>query len=392
MRRQRLSWVLYAFCLHMAAVPVAFVHSAAIELPRHPRPVTAMAFTPDGGTLVTGSEAGVVSIISLRPVAVRRTLQVHRGRIHDLKISPNGKGLATAGADNTTQLISMSSFTALRSYTPPQRTLGMVESLLKDSHRPLRAGAAAVGFSGDTRLLTSAHQDQRAVVWDIKTGNYAVLRSASVSGENKGPGAPVIAAALSPDRRIAAAGEQETRYTDVLGKTSTWASVFLWDPYTSEIVLEIDALHSVIALAFLPDNRHLAGCMSDGRIALWQVSDGQSVKSLAHGGTIHTAQLSGNGARLVTVGRGNARIWELASGASRSYTTDLGEQFTAAALDADGSRIALAYNNGRVRLLQVGDLHEEITGGTGMVNPLGQDAQPQGQQPAPQAPVEKIWD
>src|SRR5689334_20928533 len=59
-------------------------------------PVTAIAFAPDGHSVVIGSQAGVV-VCSWPELVQRRQIQTKLVSVHDLAFSPSGQALAIAG-------------------------------------------------------------------------------------------------------------------------------------------------------------------------------------------------------------------------------------------------------------------------------------------------------
>lgn len=61
----------------------------------------AFAFTPDGKAVVVGDTAGKVHLIDLEKKAVRRTFEGHRGPVLCLAVAPDGKTVASGGADTT---------------------------------------------------------------------------------------------------------------------------------------------------------------------------------------------------------------------------------------------------------------------------------------------------
>ena len=76
-----------------AAVMGMILLIASVSLPAADSPVTAMAFAPDGESLVAGSQAGLV-VYSWPELAKRKTLSSKLLTIHDLAFSPDGQTLA----------------------------------------------------------------------------------------------------------------------------------------------------------------------------------------------------------------------------------------------------------------------------------------------------------
>src|SRR5437763_1578236 len=69
--------------------------------------VQALAISPDGKTLASGSEDETIKLWSLPEGALLQTLEGHRNGILALAISPDGKTLASGGWDKTIKLWSL---------------------------------------------------------------------------------------------------------------------------------------------------------------------------------------------------------------------------------------------------------------------------------------------
>ncbi|MEO1971588.1 MAG: WD40 repeat domain-containing protein, partial [Pirellulaceae bacterium] len=81
------------------ATLVALVHLdvAAVE-----PSVTAVAFTPDGESVVVGSQAGL-TVLSWPELKPKKKIDSQIVNIHELAFSPNGNALAVAGGERTAE-------------------------------------------------------------------------------------------------------------------------------------------------------------------------------------------------------------------------------------------------------------------------------------------------
>ncbi|MDP4512185.1 WD40 repeat domain-containing protein, partial [Nonomuraea turcica] len=68
-------------------------------LPEHGKGITAVAFSPDGRTLATGGAEGVARLWDIRTGKTVRTLPEHGKGITAVAFSPDGRTLATGGAE-----------------------------------------------------------------------------------------------------------------------------------------------------------------------------------------------------------------------------------------------------------------------------------------------------
>jgi mono/diheme cytochrome c family protein len=115
----------------------------------HKDALYALALSPDGETLATGSYDQKIKLWNVETGAEIKTLNGHNGAIFGLSFRPDGKVLASASADRTVKLWDVASGKRLDTFSQP----------LKEQ--------TAVAFAPDGRTVAAAGVDNRIRVWTV---------------------------------------------------------------------------------------------------------------------------------------------------------------------------------------------------------------------------------
>jgi WD40 repeat protein len=223
---------------HDAIVRLGDVASGAEvrEFRGHTAGVFAVAFSPDGKQLVTGSAD---QTIRLWEVATGKELRQFDDVKHEIRwasFSPDGKLVATGSWVAGANLV--------RLWDPA--TGKEVRRL--PGHD---AGVTAVLFTPDGKRLVSTGMDGKVIVWDVETGKE--VRRMTHSGG-------IYGAALSPDgKRLLTAG-----WGDRL--------VRLWVLETGKELRRLDGHPGrVLGVAFSPDGKRALSSDSSCNVFLWKM-------------------------------------------------------------------------------------------------------------------------
>jgi RNA polymerase sigma factor (sigma-70 family) len=245
---------------------------------RHEGTVKAVRFAPDGRTVASAGADGVIRLWAPNTGQVLHTLAGHRGPVHALAFAPDGKMLASAGEDGTVRLWGL--------------TAGALRRTCYAHTGPVRA----LAFSTDGKVLASAGMDRRVLLWRPGAGE-------AFGDYNLRTVAP-LALAFVDEKRLAVASEA--------------GAVRLFDIAANKLLCDYRGMvWAVNALACSRDGRWLVAGGQDGVFQRWDVASGKADEheTPGHRGPVWCADVSPDG-RLIASGGldGTVRLWDLASG------------------------------------------------------------------------------
>ncbi|HEX8202648.1 MAG TPA: AAA family ATPase, partial [Isosphaeraceae bacterium] len=283
---------------------------------QHDKGVRAVAFSPDGRTVLTGSFDKTARLWDAATGAPRsEPLVLHSEPVIAVAYRPDGKVFATGSVDGSAHL-----WDAITS-----RPVG--QPMKHESY------VTAVAFSSDSKIFLTGSWDKTVRLWDAATGRSL--------GEPLKQGDHVKDAALSPDGK-----------TILIGGWGRAAQ--LWDIAEGgpRDVPTLRHSEMIAAVAFSPDSRTCVTGGYEATVRVWSVSTGTLIRELVHPHAgIESVAFSPDGRFLLTGGLdGAAWLWDVATG--RPLGTPIKHQswIPAIAFSPDGKRILTGSGDKTARL------------------------------------------
>jgi WD40 repeat protein len=317
-------------------------------------PVQAVAYSPNGDSIVTGDMAGNVVVRSAQS-GVEKFRVPHGQYVLSVAYSKDGKRVASGSSDNTIQIL--------------DATNGQVLTTLR-GHRD---GVLSVRFSPDGSQLLSGSYDNTARLWDLASGQ--------VLQEFKGHSWWVWAAEFSPDASRIVTASQD-------GKAIVWQSQGAGSkeqggdggtfprsalPTARYMPLTEFTSHdgAVYSACFSPNGELVATGGHDKLVMIWNPNDVQPVdidrrlndepdpkanyvRLAGHDRPVRCVAFSQNGQLLLSGGEDNSiRIWDVASGQLCKVLRGHGSAVRSCTFSPDGQSIVSGGEDQSIRVWDV---------------------------------------
>jgi WD40 repeat protein len=335
--------------------------------------------TPDegglGGLLASSGQDNVVKLWDINSGNCVRTLQGHSDWIESVAWSPNGMTLASGSNDHTVRLWDIRN--------------GQCSHILQGH----KGEIWSVAFSSDGSTLVSGSADQTVKLWDTSDG----LCRQTLQGYMN----PVSAIAFSLDGKTLVSGshDHKLRWWDVstgsclktlqahqgwiwsvalspngeqVATASMDRTVKLWDARTYDrLHTFIGHTHPVTSVAYSPDGALLASGSMNCTVKLWNPDTGECLKTLVgHTSRVFWVAFSPDGQMLASAGHDDTvRLWDVHTGECLQILTGHVSWVFSAAFSPDGKTIVSGGKDKTVKLwdVETGECIQTWTGHTNWV-------------------------
>jgi WD40 repeat protein len=237
-------------------------------------PITAMAFSPTGAEVVSGSSSGL-SVSRWPDLHPERSLRTNIANPHSLAFSPQGDRLAVAGGEpaevGSLEILAWPDGKSLRVFDDHHDTImaiawidqATIASAALDQHVHVydtqsgnrvgdlqghSRGVTSLGVLAGQNLLITAGIDQSLRVWNLASGE--LVRTLTMHT------LPVHGIAVRP-------GEQALPLVASVGEDRT---VRFWQPTIGRMVRFVRMESRPLDAQWLPDGSRLAVACTDGRV------------------------------------------------------------------------------------------------------------------------------
>jgi eukaryotic-like serine/threonine-protein kinase len=324
----------------------------------HSGPVLALAYSPDGTTLATASEDQRARLWNAAAGLPRGEPMRHSGPVTSLAFTPEGTTLYTGSADGMVrswnsatgqprgQTFELGTLVRSIAIAAHGRTLastdghgsGILCDLATGNRQPI-----ALRWPGHVRSMAfSADGSKLACGGDdgllrlVDTKSAQVLATSTKSLHT----GPILTVAFRPDGTAVATGSYDT-------------TCRLWRvPDLSPLGRRMEQRGHVWNISFSPDGSLLAAAYDDNTAQIWNLAQSERHGDpLPHTKSVRAVVFSGDGGSILTAcDEGSARIWQLGTGPGIGQPMNHLPEVCALAARPDGKVIATAGADGIIRL------------------------------------------
>jgi serine/threonine protein kinase len=245
----------------------------------HSAPVSALAWSPDGMHIASGSFDGTAQVWNALSGNHVYTYHGHSIAVFNVAWSPDSTRIASASPDRTVQV--WDAFTGNLLYT-------YRHSAIMDS----------VAWAPRGNRIASTSDDGTAQVWDATTGDHLIIYRGHLATYH------LHMITWSPDSTHVASGGDDT-------------TVQIWNAASGNHIYTYNG-HAkwVWDVAWSPNGKWIASASADGTVQVWDARNGNAISTFhGHVGQVHTAAWSPDSTYIASGGDdATVQIWEAASG------------------------------------------------------------------------------
>jgi WD40 repeat protein len=280
----------------------------------HEGEITSVAFSTDGKTIASGSGDGTVRLWNVKGIAIGMPMWGHEGDVTSVAFSQDGQIIASGGVDGTIRLWDLQGNAIAQPFYGHEGDI------------------TSVTFSTDGQTIASGGGDGTIRLWN--------LQGTPICEPFRGHEDKVAALAFNPDGQLIASGSWD-------------ATVRLWDLQGKHIGKPFRGHDDyVIAIAFDPQGKIIASGSSDKTIRLWDLHGHRLSQPLrGHKSSIRSLIFSPDGKTVISGSTDKTlRLWDLAGNAIGRPLHGHDVSVWSVAFSPDGQTLVSGGGDGTVRV------------------------------------------
>ncbi|CCM03868.1 uncharacterized protein FIBRA_06019 [Fibroporia radiculosa] len=284
------------------------------RLKEHSDTVCTLTFSPDSTELASGARDGLAILWNVETGKMRAPLDGGGGFVYSLAFSPDGKAIVSTSVDFSLRIWDVASATVRSTCTGHHGLIMLVQ------------------YSPDNKMIVSASADYSTHVWNAEDGSaVSVLR---------GHTGVIYSLAFSPDARRLVTGSDD-------------GTARIWNTHTGdELVTLREHSGSVWAVAFSPDGKRVMSAASDGTVKVCDSYSGDRLVAVeSNDSLVNAAAFSPDGKLIcASVGDNTLRVWDADTGRLVTQLSGHNDKVSHLKFSPDGERIVSSSDDSTLRL------------------------------------------
>lgn len=289
----------------------------------HTKPIYALAISPDGKTLISGSNDKTIKLWDIHTGKLLHTFIGHSGYVSSTSISSNGQILVSGSYDKKIKVWNLQSLKLLQTIVGHQHYIQKVT------------------FIPNTSTLASSSNDGTIKIWDVRTGEL-LFDLTDYSGSCNG-------LAVNPTGEILACGVHKT--------------IKLWSLQRRELVQNlIGHEDEVVSLAITADGERLVSSSHDKTIKVWDIYSRKLLHTLiGHSNKVISVAISPDKQTLISGSYDSTiKIWNLQSGKLLRTITENNRYVDVVAFSPDGQTFVSGSHDTTIKVWGKKDIGSSI--------------------------------
>ena len=328
--------------------------------------VGAVAFSPDGTKLLWGESGGEVALWDLEGNRLLFRAKVHHGPVSDVKFSPDGTMIASAGGDlihlqRVAQPAEVVQSLSTRPHLVPEPPDAANADVAK--HEAYE-GVACLAFTPDgMRLVAGNYHDAALFVWDLQDGRLV----RKIENEHSDPATHSLnpslgSLAVTPDgRRIMSVGQttKRVKLSDLESsfRETDMSEVRFWDIETGQRIADYHGEDDVGSAYGALSHDGLRVAVADfGELRILDAATGRTDRTIdLPGSSGTTPEFSPDGTLVAMPIRNEIALFEVSTGRRLHHDERIPAGYVeSAAWSPPGDRIVTGHSDGGVRVWDAG--------------------------------------
>ncbi len=295
----------------------------------HSNGVSAVAVTPDGKYVISGSGDKTLKVWNLETGQEKSTLTGHSNGVFAVAVTPDGKYVISGSIDKTLKVWNLET--------------GQEKSTLTGHSDSVEA----VAVTPDGKHVISGSSDNTLKVWNLETGQ----EKSTLTGHSDS----VSAVAVTPNGKYVISGSWDNTLKVWNLETGKGIFSFIKNLITRRQLFTLTGhSDSVSAVAVTPNGKYVISGSWDNTLKVWNLETGQEKFTLAgHSHRVDAVAVTPNGKYVISGSWDNTlKVWNLETGeVIASFTADGALRCCAVAQDA--VTIAVGDATGRIHFLRL---------------------------------------